>query len=125
MDIPPPERIYTLTELGVFVGVVTTSITGAVVAIITAWRTGAKVDKVGAQVAEVHELTNSSDTRQKNEIVLLLNKVNELTAHIAEQEKVRAVLAAEVKVPLLVPLLPPHVEHATLPAEEPPRIITP
>ena len=142
---PPDARIYTLTELGIFIGVVMTSITGTVVAIITAWRTGNRVDAasqkietIKEKVAEVHELTNSTATRQKDEIAVLTAKVESLTAHIAEQEKNRAVLAAETRretaPPPAVPSPGPpsaeqvvHVPAQTLPVEgaAPPRIITP
>ena len=133
MDQAPIEilRQYTLTELGIFIGVVLTSVTGTVVAIITAWRTGSKVDSVADKVDEVHILTNSTATRQKDEIAVLTNQVTTLTARIAEQEKNRAVLAAEHKPQLLAsPQMPLAVHETPLPEEKPgppetPHIIQP
>lgn len=94
---------YTLPELGIFVGVVITSITGSIVAILTAWRTGSRVEKVAGKVDIIHELTNSNYSRQEGIITNLAAEVKALTAQLAEQEKQRAVLAAETKnLPLAV-----------------------
>lgn len=85
-------------------------VTAMLVAVITAWRTGAKVDKVvssnaviAATATEVSNVlntveknTNSRADKQDNKIEQLLSQVAGLTAHIAKQDETRAVLAAEV-----------------------------
>lgn len=70
-------------------------ISAAVVAVLTAWRTGAKVDKVAAVIDTVEKNTNSNYARQEIQILQLSEQVRRLTSFIAEQEKTRAVLAAE------------------------------
>lgn len=72
-------------------------VAAAVVAIITAYKTGAKVDKVTDIVETVELNTNSRATKQDDLISDLSSQIKVLTAHVAEQEKNRAVLAAEAK----------------------------
>lgn len=86
-------------------------VTAMLVAVITAWRTGAKVDKVvssnaviAATATEVSNVlntveknTNSRADKQDTKIEQLLLQVGSLTDHIAQLDRTREVLAAEVK----------------------------
>jgi len=90
---------YNVAEILVLVGGIATAITGMIVAIITAWRTGAKVDQTSvkvdtaiAEVAKVHVLTNDRATKQDQTIAALQEEIKVLVAtisaaHVREAEE--------------------------------------
>jgi L-fucose isomerase-like protein len=94
---------FSVSDILLIIGAVTTSITGIAVAIITAWRTGTKVDKVSDSVEHVRQLTNSNYNDQKRENELL--RVEVKTERVVEQEKNRAVLAAELGKTVIQPVV--------------------
>jgi L-fucose isomerase-like protein len=96
---------FSVSDILLIIGAVTTSITGIAVAIITAWRTGTKVDKVSDSVEHVRQLTNSNYNDQKRENELLRVEVKTLTERVVEQEKNRAVLAAELGKTVIQPVV--------------------
>jgi hypothetical protein len=94
---------YNVAELLVLIGGIATAISGMAVAIITAWRTGAKVeaankqtdakvDGVATEVGKVHALTNDRATKQDEKISALQEEIKGLIALISTADKRSAVL---------------------------------
>jgi hypothetical protein len=91
---------YSPTEIVFMVTSVVATITTMGVALITAWRTSAKVAAVGTAVAEVHQLTNRNFTEQKQEIAELRAQLAAAAQIATSAELARVVLADAAKIAL-------------------------
>lgn len=98
---PAPARFsYSAAELLVLISGSLAALGAAVVAIITAWRTGAKVDsvdkkadKVVTEIEKVHTLTNDRATQQDKKIEELQSTIKVLITAMAQKDQQSAILA--------------------------------
>jgi len=95
---------YSAAELLVLVTGIFAGFGGMIVAIITAWRTGTKVDAASkttntkvestlVEIGKVHELTNDRATKQDKKIEELQGTIKVLISAMAEKDQRSAILA--------------------------------
>jgi DNA-directed RNA polymerase beta' subunit len=89
--------LYSPTEIVFAVTTIIAAITTMGVALITAWRTSAKVEKVGQAIADVKDATDGNFSEQKKEIEMLRSALTAAQVTATNAEIARVALAEAAK----------------------------